>query len=426
MLTPCPVVSLGSAAADCVYYMHHIERTLLHPRPRGSAELGVSTQDVDSMGVDRMITSGVEVRSGSFGEFWNWGPDRIDQTLGTNNRYSFGNSTGRGTVLYTIDTGIYVHHSDFAGRIVDGYSIGCPTGNEEACRTGQWVHKGYITDDTPTASGFQSDTGERCDSHGTHTASTAAGRLYGVAKEAEIVVVQGLDCNGTASNSMFIAALDWAVGDARRRGKPAVMSMSLGGDRDDLLDQAAQRASAHGFTVVTASGNDGGDSCAMSPGGAKEAISVAAIDQTDTIAPYSNRGACTNLIAPGTGIVAAYIGSSKDSAAALSGTSMATPHVAGAVLQLLQHYPHYTPLDISRALTCMSTKGVVNGLDAQTPNHLLHTGTMLAEAQNAQLLGQIQGASGRDVTAQQMGCLDDPSSGGSQQAHGALQPAPLH
>ena len=95
---------------------------------------------------------------------------------------------------------------------------------------GRWLHKGHITQDVLAKSKFRSDSGEACDSHGTHTASTAAGRLYGVAKEADIVVVQGLDCNGTASNSMFIAALDWAVDDAKKRGRPAVMTMSLGGD----------------------------------------------------------------------------------------------------------------------------------------------------------------------------------------------------
>ena len=302
-------------------------------------------------------------------------------------------------MLYTIDTGVYTAHEDFGDRIVDGYSIGCPTGKEKECG-GRWLHKGHITSEVLASTKFRSDSGEACDSHGTHTASTAAGRLYGVAKEAEIVVVQGLDCNGTASNSMFIAALDWAVGDAKRRGKPAVMTMSLGGDRDSSLDQAAQRAAAHGFAVVSASGNDGGDSCDMSPGADAHAISVGAVDRSDRLASYSNRGKCTNLLAPGTQIIAACIGEGRDSAAALSGTSMATPHVAGAVLQLLQAHPHYQPADIMHALDCMATKGVVSGLDGATPDRLLRTGAWLAEPANVGALDALDGAANGTLQAQ--------------------------
>jgi len=252
------------------------------------------------------------------------------------------------------------------------------------------------------------------------------------------VVVQGLDCNGTASNSMFIAALDWAVGDAQKRGKPAVMTMSLGGDRDASLDQAARRAAQAGFAVVTASGNDGGDSCDMSPGADEAAISVAASDRDDSLALYSNRGKCTNLVAPGSNIVAACIGSSPDSAASLSGTSMATPHDAGAVLQLLQAHPTYQPADISRALDCMATKGVIKHLPAGTPDRLLHTGAYLDAPSSVRILDQFgkKASSGVDldvdVRSQVLAApechpeshpeLDDAVAAEYAPAAGALQP----
>ena len=191
-----------SVAADCIFYIHKIAREHLGGRAAAlaarstAASLLAKTQlaagrvqaaDSGDAGVSAM--SGVEKRDSTGSQFWNWGPDRIDAASGTDDRYTFGQATGKGTVLYTIDTGVYVDHDEFVGRVVDGYSIGCPTGAEKECG-GRWLHKGHITSDVLSKSRFVSDSGEACDSHGTHTASTAAGHLYGVAKEAEVVVVQ--------------------------------------------------------------------------------------------------------------------------------------------------------------------------------------------------------------------------------------------
>jgi len=363
-----------------------------------------------------MLASGVQRRRGT--EPWNWGPDRADSASGTDDEYKFGTATGNGTVLYAIDTGIYASHDDFRGRVVDGFSIGCPTGKEKECG-GRWLHKGIITEQTLSSRSFVADSGDACDGHGTHTASIAAGTIFGAAKEAEIVAVQGLDCNGTAANSMFIAALDWAVRDALKRGKPAVMTMSLGGDRDELLDRAAQRAKGHGFTVVTASGNDAGDSCDMSPGADPAAISVAASDETDALASYSNYGKCTDIIAPGSSIAAAYV-TSRTASAQLSGTSMATPLVAGAVLQLLQKRAHATPTQIGMALRCLSTKGAVTGLSASTVNRLVHTGSALDEG--SALLDEIMNL--KEGDALPAGCSDaQPASTHAKVAASALLPS---
>jgi len=143
-------------------------------------------------------------------------------------------------------------------------------------------------------------------------------------------------------------------------------------------------------------GNDGGDSCEMSPGADPAAISVGATDQTDHLASYSNRGMCTDILAPGSSITAAYV-SSPTSAASLSGTSMATPHVAGAVLQLLQMRPHYNPAQIAAALSCLATKNIVSGIFDNTPNHLLHTGTALDEPANVNKLEAVSTVYGTDA-----------------------------
>ena len=177
----------------------------------------------------------------------------------------------------------YVDHEDFTGgRVIDGWSIGCPTGTEADCG-GRWLQKGHLTHKLMQTSTFRSSSGVVCEGHGTHTASVAAGRLYGVAKAAEIVVVQGLDCNGTASDSMFIAALDWAVSHAKQHGKPAVMSMSLGGNSARALDEAARRSIEAGYSVVAASGNYAEDSCTMSPGAQAGTISVASVGKTGEV-----------------------------------------------------------------------------------------------------------------------------------------------
>ena len=409
---------VSAVDADCVIQLPDmLDKKLLGPRalfPKHT-ELAdkVAKQDVDALALkpvnsESMIKSGVEYRSkvSPYGRHWNWGIDRIDGK--EDDEYDFGKATGKGTVLYTIDTGVFIDHEEFEkekGRIIGGWSVGCPTGQEEDCGT-RWLHQGHLTHQILETSSFRSMNGEVCEGHGTHTASTAAGKLYGVAKEAEIVVVQGLDCNGTASDSMFIAALDWAVAHAKTHGKPSVMSMSLGGKVNRALNMAAKRAIEAGYTVVAASGNNGDDSCKMSPGAQPGTISVAASDDEDTLAGYSNHGKCTTVVAPGSQIVAAWTTGPTD-ATSMSGTSMATPHVAGAVLQLLGKFPDFKPEDVRRALACMAEEGTVhdNGMMDEfggTPNRFLRTGKRLDTPESVELIMQQKAKEGEEVSTEQL------------------------
>lgn len=407
--------------ADCIYYMpKHLDQKHLGPRPlfpkattlaaHGEAG-GVSMQEQEPQQPapgESMLKAGVEYRSkvSPTGRHWNWGMDRVDGK--EDDEYDFGHATGKGAVLYTIDTGVYIDHEEFEQklkhRIIGGWSVGCPTGKEAECGT-RWLHQGHLTQKILQTSSFKSMNGEVCEGHGTHTASTAAGKLYGVAKEAEIVVVQGLDCNGTASDSMFIAALDWAVSHAKTHGKPSVMSMSLGGKANRALNKAAQNAIEAGYSVVAASGNSGEDSCRMSPGAQPGTISVAASDDDDALASYSNHGKCTTLIAPGSSIVAAWTSGTTD-ATSMSGTSMATPHAAGAVLQVLGKFPHYKPEEVRRALACMAQNNIVHGNGMMeeyggTPNRLLRTGVSLDMAESLQLI-RAQHMNSKSVSAESM------------------------
>jgi subtilisin family serine protease len=348
----------------------------------GAAVAGVTTPTSP-----HRVAAGVEARDARAPQYWNWGIDRIDSLLGRDDMYRFGNSTGKGTRLYHLDTGIFAAHEDFGGRVVPGYSAGCPTGKERGCGS-QWLYQGVIRDEHRNA---RSKVQAMCDGHGTHTASIAAGSRYGVAKDATIVAVQSLDCNGSASDARVFAAYEWVIADAMAHAQPAVVTLSLGGDYSPLLNAATELVVRAGIPVVASAGNDGHPTCEDSPASDPSVISVGAIDSKDRYAAYSNFGSCTTIFAPGSDVIAAYpVTGSTSSAAVLSGTSMAAPHVAGAVLQLLQSYPHLTPNDVMRSLICMASKEVIQGLDAYSPNRLLHTGAALADPQNRRLLSAQQ------------------------------------
>jgi hypothetical protein len=174
------------------------------------------------------------------------------------------------------------------------------------------------------------------------------------------------------------------------------MSMSLGGKANRALNKAAQRAIEAGYTVVAASGNSGEDSCRMSPGAQPGTISVAASDDDDVLASYSNHGKCTTIVAPGSSIVAAWTSGTTD-ATSMSGTSMATPHAAGAVLQVLGKFPKLKPEEVRRALACMAQNNIVHGNGMMeeyggTPNRLLRAGQMLDTQESMKM-----------IQAQQMG-----------------------
>ncbi|WP_299430512.1 S8 family peptidase [uncultured Meiothermus sp.] len=269
-----------------------------------------------------------------------WGLDRIDQrTLPLSTTFTY-NNTGTGVQAYIIDTGIRVTHSDFAGRAVFGF---------DAIGDGQ--------------------NGNDCNGHGTHVAGTVGGSTYGVAKGTRLYSVRVLNCAGSGTNSGVIAGVDWVRLHAQR---PAVANMSLGGGASSALDTAVNNAINSGITFALAAGNSNRDACNFSPARVAAGITVGATTSTDARASYSNFGSCLDLFAPGSAITSAWI-SSDTSTNTISGTSMATPHVAGVAALYLQSNPAASPATVRNAIVGNATSGVVTSPGRRSPNLLLFT-----------------------------------------------------
>lgn len=252
-----------------------------------------------------------------------WGLDRLDATdVALNNSYKYV-STGTSSYVYVIDTGVYSGHSDLSGRVTSGYSA---------------VSDGNGSED--------------CNGHGTHVAGTIAGTKYGVAKSTRIVAVRVLDCNGSGYSSSVVAGINWVV--QSHPGGSGIINMSLGGGANSAIDTAVADATAAGLTVVVAAGNSSADACSYSPARAPSAITIGAIDRTDARASYSNFGSCVDVWAPGTGITSSWIGGAS-ATNTISGTSMATPHVAGLAARLAQAFPGISNTEIVSKLTAAST-----------------------------------------------------------------------
>ncbi len=267
-----------------------------------------------------------------------WGLDRIDQkALPLNSTYAY-SQTGSGTTAYIVDTGILSTHQEFSGRVLNGYTA--------------------ISDGNGTTD---------CNGHGTHVAGTVGGTTYGVAKSVKLVPVRILGCDGSGASSNVIAGLDWIL---KNGSKPAVVNMSLGGAASSSLDSAVENLYNNGYVMVVAAGNSNTDACTSSPARTSNAITVAATDNTDTRASYSNYGSCVDIFAPGSQINSSWIGSNT-ATKVLNGTSMATPHVAGVVAEMLQSTPTATPQTISANLLNQATSNVVKN-PSGSPNRLLY------------------------------------------------------
>jgi len=269
-----------------------------------------------------------------------WGLDRIDQAdrpLDTLYHY---NATGRNVTAFIIDTGINSVHTDFTGRILDGFTT-IPDGNGT----------------------------EDCMGHGTHVSGTIGGTTWGVAKQVWLVPVRVLDCTGSGSVSDVIAGLDYVANSGIR---PAVANLSLGGSLSTALNQAVAGAVAHGVTVVVAAGNSTDNACNYSPASEPSAITVAATTTGDAQASYSNFGSCVDIYAPGSSITSAWI-SSPTATNTISGTSMATPHVAGVAALALELTPGASPQAIAAFLTANATANRLSLLGPGSPNLLLYS-----------------------------------------------------
>ncbi|MFJ6931855.1 S8 family peptidase [Streptomyces nigra] len=333
-----------SARALVERYGAGIERT--YRKALNGYEVEASEAEARRLAADPAVASVVQNRTfhveGTQPSPPSWGLDRIDQkNLPLNSSYTYPDSAGQGVTAYVIDTGVRITHSDFGGRASYGYDA--------------------IDNDNTAQDGH---------GHGTHVAGTVAGSSYGVAKKAKIVGVRVLNNSGSGTTAQVVAGIDWV---AQNAVKPAVANMSLGGGADSALDTAVRNAIASGVTFAVAAGNESTDASTRSPARVAEAITVGATTSTDARASYSNYGSALDLFAPGSSITSAW--NSGDSATnTISGTSMATPHVAGAAALYLADNPTATPAQVASALTAAATSGVVTSPGTGSPNRLLYVG----------------------------------------------------
>ena len=208
-----------------------------------------------------------------------------------------------------------------------------------------------------------------CDGHGTHVAGTVGSRTYGVAKQARLYAVRVLDCRGNGTLSGVIAGVDWVSSNYRT---PAVANMSLGAGSSRSLNSAVQNSINRGVSYVVAAGNESTDACFSSPAQVADAITVAASTRSDVRASYSNYGTCVDVFAPGSGITSTW--NSSDSAiSSISGTSMASPHVAGIAALYLMDNPSSTPSQVAAAISDNASAGRLSNIGSGSPNLLAYS-----------------------------------------------------
>ncbi|MDF3148947.1 MULTISPECIES: S8 family peptidase [unclassified Streptomyces] len=268
-----------------------------------------------------------------------WGLDRIDQTsLPLSGTYTYPDTAGSGVTVYVIDTGVRITHQQISGRASYGYDA--------------------VDGDTTASDG---------NGHGTHVATTIAGTTYGVAKQAKIVAVRVLDNAGSGTTAGVIAGIDWVTNN---HSGPSVANMSLGGGASTSLDTAVANSIASGVTYAVAAGNSSANASSYSPARVSAAITVGATTSSDARASYSNYGSVLDIFAPGSSITAGW-NTSDTATNTISGTSMATPHVAGAAAVYLASHTSATPAAVASALTSGATTNAVTSPGSGSPNRLL-------------------------------------------------------
>ena len=289
-----------------------------------------------------------------------WHLDRLNQhLLPLDGISTHGMFTGAGIDIYIIDTGVRATHEQLAGRVLAGIDI--PTQNGDA-----------------PVNPPSSD----CDGHGTHVAGLAAGSTVGVAPQARIISVRVLDCGGDGSIGDVVEALRWVRGH-HRSGVAAVANLSLGvdlGDDGAEIDEQVLAMIKEGIVVTVAAGNGDEqgrpfDACRIAPGNESRALTVGATSITDAMTTYTNYGPCVDLFAPGGDRTRALESSWWESDTHYDldvGTSMASPLVAGYAALLAQQQPGLCVDAIAQAIVSRATQGIITGLEATSPNRLLH------------------------------------------------------
>ncbi|SHG82316.1 S8 family peptidase [Streptoalloteichus hindustanus] len=313
---------------------------------RGFAVHGMSEQQARRIAADpavrKVYQDGTTTATGEQSDP-TWGLDRVDQRdLPLDNRYRYNNEADASTV-YVVDTGIIKDNPDFEGRAT--------------------IAADFLKD---------GQNGVDCNGHGTHVAGTVASKTYGVAKKAKIVALRVLDCQGRGPDSATVEAMEWIAANGVRN---SVVNMSLGFDQAGVGDEALKNATAKGHLFVVAAGNDNKNACDVSPARVPEAVTVggtAYSNGRDGRYSGSNHGSCVDISAPAVNVES--LGLNNGSTATMTGTSMATPHVAGAAAMYRAWRPDETPQQVHDALAANATSGKIPNLPANTPDKLLYTG----------------------------------------------------
>jgi uncharacterized protein (TIGR03437 family) len=339
------VVADAEAAADDLAYLHRGQKLHVYKKAIKGFVVKLNEKKVEELAQDprvAFVEEDGEVTIDATQTGATWGLDRIDQRdLPLNTTYVY-NNTASNVTAYIIDTGILASHTQFGGRVRSGYTA---------------IADGRGTTD--------------CNGHGTHVAGTVGGSTYGVAKGVNLVAVRVLNCSGSGSNSGVIAGVDWVTAD-HAAGSPAVANMSLGGGASTALDTAVNNSIADGVTYAVASGNSNTNACNSSPARVANAITVNSSTSTDARSSFSNYGTCTDLFAPGSSITSAWY-TSTTATNTISGTSMATPHVAGVAALYLSGTPGASPATVWAAIRDSSTLNKITNPGTGSPNRLLYS-----------------------------------------------------
>ncbi|KAJ1306423.1 hypothetical protein OPQ81_007426 [Rhizoctonia solani] len=231
-------------------------------------------------------------------------------------RLSERGANGEGVDIYGIDTGILTTHTAFGGRATWGATFG----------------------------GF-----EDADGNGHDTAATAAGTGFGLATAANVIAVKVCSDAGQCASSDIIAGVNYVVSQAKSSGRPSIATMSLGGDADTAIDNAVSAAIKAGIHFTVAAGNENKDASQSSPAHVAAANTIGAIDSFNKKASFSNYGSVVDVWALGVNVLSAWIGGNS-ATNTISGTSMATPQVAGILAVVLGKQGNTDPAKLSSDL----------------------------------------------------------------------------